>query len=120
MSSLNRERFAGDAGPRRPALVAAAADLDGIQEVIRRQDRIRQDHFEVAINELAASAVEILVNVYFEVADRHQELAARDALILDILRLAEELNVELAYPTQTIHVVNPHDGGDQPESTGRT
>src|SRR5262249_43491429 len=67
---------------------------DGIQEVIRRQDSIRKDHFEVAINELAASAIEILVNVYFEVADRHQELAARDALILDILRLAEELKIE--------------------------
>jgi MscS family membrane protein len=80
---------------------------DGIQEVIRRQARTRKDYFEVAINELAASAIEVLVSVYFEVADRSQELEARDALILDILRLAEDLHVELAYPTQTIHLVPP-------------
>jgi MscS family membrane protein len=80
---------------------------DGIRELIRRHEQTRKDHFEVAINDLAASAIEILVNVYFEVADRHQELTARDALILDILRLAEELHIELAYPTQTIHLVPP-------------
>jgi MscS family membrane protein len=80
---------------------------DGIKDLIRKQEKTRKDHFEVAVNELAASAVEVLVNVYFEAADRQQELAARDALILDVLRLAEELGVELAYPTQTIHLVSP-------------
>jgi MscS family membrane protein len=86
---------------------------DGIKELVRKQERTRQDHFEVAINELAASAVEILVNVYFEAADRQQELAARDAFILDVLRMAEELGVELAYPTQTIHVVPSAELTDQ-------
>jgi MscS family membrane protein len=87
---------------------------DGVKELIRKQERTRKDHFEVAVNEMTASAVEILVNVYFEAADRQQELAARDALILEILRLAEELNVDLAYPTQTIHLVAP------PELEGQT
>jgi len=65
----------------------------------------------VAINDLAASAIEILVNVYFEVGDRHEELDARDTLILEVLRLAEELQIELAYPTQTIHLVPPATDG---------
>jgi MscS family membrane protein len=84
-----------------------AAFRKGIQDLIRKQENTRKDHFEVAVNDLAASAIEILVNVYFEVKDRHQELAARDALILDLLRLATELKIELAYQTQTIHVVPP-------------
>jgi MscS family membrane protein len=83
---------------------------DGIKEVIRGLERTRKDHFEVAINDLAASAIEILVNVYFEVANRHEELEARDALILEVLRLAEELHIDLAYPTQTIHLVPALDG----------
>jgi MscS family membrane protein len=86
---------------------------DGIQEAIRKHGQTRKDHFEVAINELAASAVEVLVNVYFEVSNRHEELAARESLILNILRLAEELHVELAYPTQTIHLVPPVELGGQ-------
>jgi MscS family membrane protein len=80
---------------------------DGIKKLIAQQERTRKDHFEVAINDLGTSAVEVLVNVFFEAADRTEELAARDALILEILRLAEELKVELAYPTQTIHLVHP-------------
>lgn len=79
---------------------------EGIQKVIQQQERTRRDHLEVAVNDLGASAIEVLINVYFEVADRRQELAAREALILDILRLAGELHVELAYPTQTIHLVS--------------
>ena len=77
---------------------------DGIKELIRKQERMRKELFEVAVMDLAASSIEILVNVYFEVANRQEELSARDAFILEILRLAEELNVEMAYPTQTIHV----------------
>jgi MscS family membrane protein len=84
---------------------------DGIKEVVGRLDRMRKDHYEVAISDLAASAIEVLVNVYFEVANRHEELEARDALILEILRLAEELHIELAYPTQTIHLVPPASNG---------
>jgi MscS family membrane protein len=90
-------------------LERVTAFRDGIRKVVLGQERIRKDHFEVAINDLAASAIEVLVNVYFEVADRQQELAARDALILEVLRLAEEMNVELAYPTQTIRLVGPAD-----------
>lgn len=82
-----------------------AAFREGIKEVILKLPRTRKSHFEVAIHELAASAIEILVNVYFEVIVAHEELAAREALILEVLRLAEELHIELAYPTQTIHLV---------------
>jgi MscS family membrane protein len=92
---------------------------DGVLEVIRKHEQTRKDQVEVAVNDLGTSAIEVLVNVYFEVADRNQELAARDALILDILRLAEDLNVELAYPTQTIHLVAaPGSGEGEPAATG--
>jgi MscS family membrane protein len=96
------------------SLEQLTAFRDGLRELIRKQERTRKDHFEVAINELAASAIEILVNVYFEVEDRHQELEARDALILDVLRLAEQLKIELAYPTQTVHLVPHGEPASQP------
>jgi MscS family membrane protein len=77
---------------------------DGIRKAIRNHECTRKDGFEVTINDLADSAVEILVNVYFEIANRPQELEARDELILAILRLADELHINLAYPTQTVHL----------------
>jgi MscS family membrane protein len=84
---------------------------DGVVELIRKQEKTRKDQIEVAVIDLGTSAIEVLLNLYFEVADRNQELAARDALILEILRLAEELKVELAYPTQTIHLAAPVPAG---------
>jgi MscS family membrane protein len=87
-----------------------AAFRDGIRDAIGRHAQTRKDVFHVALIDLAASAIEILVNVYFEVADRHHELAAREALIQDILRVADQLHVELAYPTQTIHLAPANQG----------
>jgi MscS family membrane protein len=78
------------------SLENATAFRDGIQEVIRKHERTRKDQFEVAINDLAGPAIEVLINVYFKVTDRREELEARDALVLAILRLAEELHLELA------------------------
>jgi MscS family membrane protein len=83
----------------------------GIQKVIQQQQRTRKDHVEVAVNDLASSGIEVLVNVYFEVANRTQELEAREALIVDILQLAGELHVELASPTQTVVVVSSEQAG---------
>jgi MscS family membrane protein len=85
-----------------------AAFRDGIQELIRKHERTRKDKFEAAVNDLKESAIEVLVNVYFEVADRQEELAARDSFILSVLRLAEELHVELS-PAQTIQLVQAPD-----------
>ncbi len=66
---------------------------DGILELVRRDSRIRQDRFAVAVNDLGSSAIEILLEVFFEVPSERAELAARDELILDIVRLAEQLGI---------------------------
>ncbi len=73
-----------------------AAIRDGIKEIIKQHPATRKDQFEVAINDLTKSTIEVLVNCYFVVADRAEELAARDALILDLVRLAAALKIELA------------------------
>jgi MscS family membrane protein len=91
-----------------------AAFREGLRQVILKHERTRKTHYEVAVNDLTPSAIEFLVSVYFEVADRHEELAARDGLILDVLRLAEELNIPLAYPTQTVHLVPPAEPAVRP------
>ena len=72
---------------------------DGILGLIRGHARVRQQKYEVAVNDLATSGIEILIQVFFEVPDGHAELMARDELILDILRLAERLGVSFDSPT---------------------
>ena len=61
----------------------------------------RKDQCEVAIHDLTASAIELQVGVYFDVTTSHEEAEAREALLLGCLRVAEELRIDLAVPTQT-------------------
>ena len=72
---------------------------DGVLELIRAHAQARQQNYEVAVNDLGNSGIEILIQVFFEVPDGHAELMARDDLILDILRLAERLGVSFDSPT---------------------
>jgi MscS family membrane protein len=80
---------------------------DRIRDLLRQNPWSRKDGFEVTIDDLGSSGVEIVVDVLFDVNDRHQELEARESFILALLRLAEELQIRLAFPTQTVHLVPP-------------
>ena len=72
---------------------------DGILGLIREHPGVRRGKYEVAVNDLESSGVEILVQVFFEVSDWHAELMARDGLILDLIRLADRLGIApLAVP----------------------
>ena len=66
---------------------------DGILALIREHSQARQQKYEVAISDLGSSGIEILIQVFFDVLDGHAELIARDALILDVLRLADRLGI---------------------------
>ena len=79
---------------------------EGIRELIRTHPYTRKDYFQVYVTGFADSAIEILVYTFFTTPDWGRELRERQRLILDMLRLCEALGVEIAFPTQTLHVVN--------------
>ncbi len=78
------------------------AFCEGIRELIRRLPGTRKDSFHVYLNGFGDSALEILLYLFFEVDDWGEELTARHRLALAILRLADDLEVELAFPTRTV------------------
>ena len=80
------------------------AFTEGIRELIRMHPYTRKDYFIVRLNEFANSSLNILLYVFHEVPDWSTELRERERLFLDILRLADQLGVQFAFPTQTIHL----------------
>ncbi|MCP4895379.1 MAG: mechanosensitive ion channel family protein, partial [bacterium] len=80
------------------------AFCEGIRELIRSEPYTRKDYFHVYLNEFGGSGLEVLVYVFFETPDWATELRERHRLAVDILRLASELGVELAFPTQTLYL----------------
>ncbi|MEZ6183821.1 MAG: mechanosensitive ion channel family protein [Planctomycetota bacterium] len=86
---------------------------EGIRELIRRAELTRKDYFQVYVTGMAASGIDILVYTFFQTPDWGRELRARHDMILAILRLAKKLEVEIAFPSQTLYLTRPSDSPDE-------
>ncbi len=80
------------------------AFCEGIRELIRRHPYTRKDYYHVYFNQFSGSSLDILLYCFLECPDWSVELRERHRLFCDILRLAQELRVEFAFPTQTLHM----------------
>lgn len=80
------------------------AFCEGIRELVRRHPYTRKDYFQVWLNAFSGSSLDVLLYVFHEVPDWSTELRERQRLFLDILRLARDMRVQFAFPTQTVHL----------------
>ncbi|MFT7414529.1 MAG: MscS family membrane protein [Methylophagaceae bacterium] len=80
------------------------AFCEGIRTLIQLHPYMRKDYYHVYFNEYGPASLDILVYVFWETPDWNTELRERHRFLVDILRLAKQLDVEFAYPTQTIYL----------------
>ncbi|MDG2026005.1 MAG: mechanosensitive ion channel [Acidimicrobiales bacterium] len=80
------------------------AFVEGIRAIIRANPGMRQDYYMVEFHGFGATSLDVLVYCFMDAADWTEELRTRHVLNLDIMRLAESLNVDFAFPTQTLHI----------------
>lgn len=97
------------------------AFCEGIRELVRTHPYTRKDYFQVWLNQFGPSSLDVLIYVFHETPDWSTELRERERLMLDMMRLANKLGVEFAFPTQTVHLHNaetgvPHTPADTPGS----
>ncbi|MGB0238058.1 MAG: mechanosensitive ion channel family protein [Cycloclasticus sp.] len=85
------------------------AFCEGVRELIRLHPYMRKDYFHVYLNSLGASSLDVLVYVFWETPDWGTELRERQRFLLDILRLAQAQQIDMAFPTQTLHLLTPSD-----------
>ena len=96
------------------------AFVEGVRAVIRANPGMRKDYYIVEFTEFGASSLEVLLYCFIDAPDWNAELRTRHVLNLDIMRLAEELGVEFAFPTQTLHVASmPGQPAEVPEAPAR-
>ena len=96
------------------------AFVEGVRAVIRANPEMRKDYYIVEFTEFGASSLEVLLYCFIDAPDWNAELRTRHVLNLDIMRLAEELGVEFAFPTQTLHVASmPGQPAEVPEAPAR-
>jgi MscS family membrane protein len=85
------------------------AFCEGVRELVRKHPYTRKDYFQVYLTAFAPASLDVLVYIFFEAPDWSTELRERHRLMLDMMRLAERVGVEFAFPTQTL-VVKQSDG----------
>jgi MscS family membrane protein len=82
------------------------AFCEGVRQIILAHKWTRKDYFHVYFNSMGDSSLNILVYLFWNVPDWSAELQERHRLLIDILRLGNEMGVEFAFPTQTVHLYN--------------
>jgi len=80
------------------------AFCEALRELVRQHPYMRKDYHQVYLNDLGADSLEVLVYVFWETPDWSAELRERHRFLLDCLRVARELKVEYAFPTQTLYL----------------
>ncbi len=80
------------------------AFCEGIKNILNANEFVRKDYFHVCFSGYGDFSLNIMVYFFLVVGDWSEELVERQNIYLEILRLAEELNVEFAFPTQSLHV----------------
>ncbi|MEM9189902.1 MAG: mechanosensitive ion channel family protein [Myxococcota bacterium] len=82
------------------------AFCDGVRAILQANPNVRKDYYEVHFKAFGASSLDVMLYFFFKVDSWSAELRGRHAVYLEILRLARDLKVEFAYPTQTLHVAS--------------
>jgi len=80
------------------------AFVEGIKAIIKANEKIKQDSYEVHFDEYGAHSLDVLVYLFFDVAGWSEYLQLKHNFLLEVYRLADEVGVEFAFPTQTLHV----------------
>jgi MscS family membrane protein len=98
------------------------AFCEGIREIVRLHPYMRKDYYQVYFNGYSDSALEILVYVFWETPDWNTELREKHRFLLDVLRLANRMQIDFAYPTQTVFLKEMQEGEPMPrgEESRRT
>ena len=93
------------------------AFVEGIKAIVKSNEHIRQDYYEVHFNNFGPHSLDVLVYIFFAVPDWSTELQQRHNFMLALLELSKEIGVEFAFPTQTLHVDSFYQ--DEPRKVGK-
>ena len=78
--------------------------VKGVEQIVLKHPETRKDYYNIFLNDYAASSLDVMLYIFFEVPTWTDELRCRQEIMLEVNKLAEHLGVRFAFPTQTLHV----------------
>jgi MscS family membrane protein len=86
--------------------------LKGLRQLIEKHPQTSSEQYYVHLTDLKDSSINIFFRAFLNVSSYSDELKVKEALILGIIRLAEALNINFAFPSTSVYV----DGYPTPNS----
>lgn len=78
--------------------------VEGLKKIVLDHPKTRNENFHIYMNDMGAHSLDVMFYIFFAVPTWGDELKARHEVILSIIKLAEDLEVRFAFPTQTLHI----------------
>lgn len=78
--------------------------VKGVEKIVLNHPETRKDYYNIFLNDYAASSLDVMLYIFFEVPDWTAELRCRQEVMLEVNKLAEHLGVRFAFPTQTLMI----------------
>ncbi len=87
------------------------AFVEGVRAVLQANPHTRKDYYEVHMSGFGASSLDVMVYFFLKVPGWSDELREKHNVLLEIMRLARDVGVHFAFPTQTLHVAEVAEPG---------
>jgi MscS family membrane protein len=78
--------------------------VEGLRTIVEEHPHTRKDKYHVFLNEMADSSLNVMFYIFFKVPSWGEELRCKHEVLIEIIKLAEELGVSFAFPTRTLHM----------------
>lgn len=80
--------------------------VEGLRNIVDHHPHTRKGNYHIYLNDMADSSLNVMFYIFFEVPTWGDELRCRHEVLIEIIKLAEELGVNFAFPTNTLHMEN--------------
>jgi MscS family membrane protein len=89
--------------------------VEGLRAIVLKHPHTLKENYHVYLNDMAASSLNVMFYIFFKVPTWGEELRCRHEVLIEIIRLAESLGVNFAFPTTTLHMETfPEKKGNSP------
>lgn len=78
--------------------------IQAVRQMLLAHPKVDKELIQVFVNDFGSHSLVILVKFMLNADDLQAEYSERHRLLLDIKQIAEDMGVQVAFPTQTLHV----------------
>lgn len=90
--------------------------VKGLREIVEKHPHTWKENYHVYLNDMADSSLNVMFYIFFGVPSWGEELRCRHETLIEIIKLAEDLGINFAFPTSTLHMETfPEKKSNSPE-----